>query len=348
MNQDNSFSKEKSIKVCFELAGGLGDIILALNYIQQFQAQFHQALISISVAPYFYEQVQTLIYNKDFISNVYKHEETFDTDILLYLIRPPLVKYMNNDKVSKNYPALYEFMQKIVSFNATYDEMTQSEVTGYHILEEYTIIQNRNRIAESDIEGLLNIKDEYKIYLKPELDEKILAKFNITKPFITVNRGVGVTDGTSRIKSTRVWPIESYIELIKTLKKDYPDYLIVQVGDALGEEIEGVDLNICGKTTFDEALYLLNEAGLHIDGECGSVHFRHFLSKKPSLVLFGPTNIKFYGYPENINIRSQVCQGCEWLHKNWRTKCLLTQDSICYGLEKLSVSEVVNALKEKF
>ena len=45
----------------------------------------------------------------------------------------------------------------------------------------------------------------------------------------------------------------------------------------------------------------------------------------PSVVLFGPTDEKFFGYEENINITARTCpHPCEWLTKDWMKKCLRT------------------------
>jgi ADP-heptose:LPS heptosyltransferase len=83
----------------------------------------------------------------------------------------------------------------------------------------------------------------------------------------------------------------------------------------------------------------------HIDGECGMVHLRHFLSAKPSIVLFGPTKKDFYGYPENINISSNMCIGCEWIHERWRTQCLKTGDNaMC--LQTIQPSFVIEKIRE--
>jgi ADP-heptose:LPS heptosyltransferase len=104
-------------------------------------------------------------------------------------------------------------------------------------------------------------------------------------------------------------------------------------------------MNLCGKTTFGELLVLLKMAHYHIDSECGMVHLRHFLSAKPSIVLFGPTKKDFYAYPENINISSDICIGCEWIHERWRTQCLKTGDkAMC--LKTIQPLFVVQKIRE--
>lgn len=51
---------------------------------------------------------------------------------------------------------------------------------------------------------------------------------------------------------------------------------------------------------------------LHIDSEGGYVHIRHFLNTR-SVVLFGTTDINFFGYPDNINIKKWSLPNCLWM-----------------------------------
>ncbi len=99
----------------------------------------------------------------------------------------------------------------------------------------------------------------------------------------------------------------------------------MQIGDESCVELENIDLNLCGKTSFEEMLVILHNAKIHIDGECGMVHLRHFMEAKPSVVLFGPTNESFYGYPENVNISARPCGAtCDWLQLKWHDFCLFS------------------------
>ena len=72
----------------------------------------------------------------------------------------------------------------------------------------------------------------------------------------------------------------------------------------------------------EEVKALLKNSLLHIDNEGGLVHLRHALCAKKSIVLFGPTSDLFYGYAENENVRSNVCEEpCEWENAKWNTWC---------------------------
>ena len=48
------------------------------------------------------------------------------------------------------------------------------------------------------------------------------------------------------------------------------------------------------------------------------VHARHFLGGGTSVVLFGPTDERFYGYPENVNLSRRFCPfACELIDDDW-------------------------------
>ena len=84
-----------------------------------------------------------------------------------------------------------------------------------------------------------------------------------------------------------------------------------------------IDINLIEKTSLPDLAGLLQNARLHIDCEGGLVHFRHALRGGKSIVIFGPTSPEFFGYSENINLRSSACPiPCEWLVKNWQDNCL--------------------------
>jgi len=42
---------------------------------------------------------------------------------------------------------------------------------------------------------------------------------------------------------------------------------------------------------------------------------------KKSAVMFGPTSIKYFAYPENINLDSKFCGNCWWSRKTWMEAC---------------------------
>ncbi|MFQ6778252.1 MAG: glycosyltransferase family 9 protein, partial [Alphaproteobacteria bacterium] len=174
----------------------------------------------------------------------------------------------------------------------------------------------------------------------------VLKKFDLeTDKYITFQTGCGKrTNG-----NIRNWSIENYNKLVQLLHKKYPEYKLVQLGIENTDYIDETDLDLRGKTNFNDLLVLLKNAKLHIDIEAGCVHFRHFLCAKPSVVLFGPTNKDFFGYPENMNISANVCSGCEWVHNNWNNFCVKNDSKtavcMCTITPNMVMKNIVEVLK---
>ncbi len=122
-------------------------------------------------------------------------------------------------------------------------------------------------------------------------------------------------------RPTKVWSTAAWAELVAEIRRRHPDKKIVQLGSLkTGADIAGVDLNLRGTISLRDALALLKYAALHIDTEGGLVHMAHALNTQ-SLVLFGPTNEKFFGYPDNKNL-VPPCNNCWWLTDHWMSECV--------------------------
>ena len=316
--------QNKTVSCCFELGGGLGDIVLALNYLVCLKQRFPNIHLTITIDKRFFNEVETILFEQDFVDELSTTKDKKQKyDVRIKLVRMPYVRYVNKTIVKKLYPEFYNFITKVENFNLENVMYNFSGSCSDFLVEKYTLLQKRKRIAEADVENYIGVTSQFEI--KQSLNaENVLSKFALDGcKYITIQRGVGVCDYNQNGYSTRIWPIKHYNQLVAMLKQEYPDYKIVQVGADTCIQIDNIDLNLCGKTSFAEMLVILQNSLLHIDGECGMVHLRHFLGAKPSVVLFGPTNEKFYGYEENINMANRPCGGsCEWLHANWRDFCM--------------------------
>ena len=97
----------------------------------------------------------------------------------------------------------------------------------------------------------------------------------------------------------------------------------------------------------EEVKALLKNSLLHIDNEGGLVHLRHALCAKKSIVLFGPTSDLFYGYAENENVRSNVCEEpCEWENAKWNISCKKIKEVECYEAECMKKITIVELGKK--
>ena len=202
------------------------------------------------------------------------------------------------------------------------------------LCNDYALLLGTKRINQADIGGILGMGETYMAPLPLPADSNcMLHTFGLANcRYITIQRGHSTVEEKSQ-KNTKLWPCEHYQTLIELLKKKYPSYKLVQLGinrPGFDVDFKGIDVNLRGKTSIVQLCSVLKYASLHIDCEGGLVHLRHALHGGPSVVLFGPTSPKFYGYTENLNLRTQACaQPCEWVTDDWLTRCARRGDKHC-------------------
>lgn len=137
--------------------------------------------------------------------------------------------------------------------------------------------------------------------------------------FITVHDGFDMHYRfTASMKS---WDLGHWSEFVRAFKTRRPDIKVVQLGGAKHRKIPGVDIDLAGKLPFHQSLAFLKSAMVHVDGDSGLVHARRVFNR-PSVVIFGPTNWEYFGYPENRNLAPIFCGNCWWTRPNWMQTCV--------------------------
>lgn len=151
------------------------------------------------------------------------------------------------------------------------------------------------------------------------------------------------------MKNPKLWDVKKYNQLVALMKKKFPCITIVSIGQNYNfGKIEGVDIDLVGRTTLNDVKVVLKHSILHIGVEGGLVHLNHFLYGT-SCCMFGPTSKYFFGYEENININSGIPQqcdnGCEGIIFNWMSYgCFLDKEPIC--MKTLSAELVFDCISK--
>lgn len=176
--------------------------------------------------------------------------------------------------------------------------------------------------------------------------QAILKKFGLDyKKFVTVHDG---WDENTRIKSgkpTKSYPIKKWEILAGKFKTAFPGYSLVQLGGSgNGGNIAAADVNLRGKTSLEEAWMILSAAALHVDTDSGLVHMASAAGTKCA-VLFGPTNIGYCSYKNNINIPPSFCGNCWWAADGWMDKCPLGFSS-ARCMESIEPSAVIEKIRQ--
>lgn len=140
--------------------------------------------------------------------------------------------------------------------------------------------------------------------------------------YITIHDGFELASGYAvKGRATKQWKWTHWNTLVKAIKERYPDYEIIQLGAETARPIDGVDVNLISQTKILEAFDIISKSSLHIDGDSGLAHAATHLSV-PCVTMFGPTPQEFYGYKENINLRTTTCkEACFWLKRDWLSQC---------------------------
>lgn len=340
--QDNAY-----VSVIFELDGGLGDILINLNYIKNFTNKFNRIVkIDIIVPDKFMHEIEIILRGHDFINNVisFNKKQNKLYELSVSLVRIPKIEYVNQAYILQKSPELLDWVNKNIEFYNRYKEYFTAGSVSDGLLTMFSLINNQNRLTQADAIKYFSMEDTFKINLQDK--SKHLEKFNLIEDtYVVFQGGCGLSSKTkNQITTTREWDIDNYSQLISLLKEKYPNFKMIQIGYDNGLYMKNTDDNLCGKTRFDELLSIVNGAKLLISTEAGVVHFRHFSSKKKSVVLFGPTRLDVFGYDENININSGVCEGCEWISNKWREVCIKTNNvSLC--MQTLTPEKVINSIE---
>ena len=212
---------------------------------------------------------------------------------------------------------MQEYLAALVHFQQEQFAFYQQEYLGF----AYTMAQGRCRITQADIEGMLRMREQEEAPLLqlPGDDAAVCAKYGIAGDFVLLQCGSGII--FKGAADTRNWPMASWESLVRRLKRERPQLLVVQLGAAYHTPIPGCDLHLLGRTSLREAICLLRAARLLIAHEGGFPFMRYFFAGKVSCVMYGPTDAHFYGIPGNINLSSGACSGCE-VHRDWFRRCL--------------------------
>lgn len=138
--------------------------------------------------------------------------------------------------------------------------------------------------------------------------------------YITVHDGVDIHHYGAKYP-TKTWSAQKWGELNALIKAKYPNLKIVQLGTKkMAKELSGVDYRLMDLPDITDVFKIIAHSKLHIDGESGMVHAAHALGTK-AIVLFGPTPINYFGYPDNINIERTFCKPCWWYDDSWTREC---------------------------
>lgn len=312
------------VRILVISTGGLGDYIVQKKFIQTLVELDDNICVfvendGVEFKNTFDNAVYSLMERVVISPYVYKSYEYDQFDLVMTLDHTAHIIHRQLSSIKRK-------SEKLVNVISTYDET-------YDYLKDRVLrisFESVIRAGRASIKGInrYDAMTEYTDWVFPDHKVSIplrddfnrcYSQLQLGDNYVTINRGADSrADGKTQMK---VWPQENYVQLISILKSAFPDLKVVQLGNPGIEKMSNADDWVFGEH-IEVVKYVLKNSRLHIDSEGGLVHLATQLDTK-CVVLFGPTPISYYGYPENINIGPSECGNCMGLTEEWYTNCLL-------------------------
>lgn len=238
-------------------------------------------------------------------------------DLVLERSHSTFVLEWNEKRITEKSSQLAQFCKKMLEFQKDF-----STKNNYRRIYDYAAFMGIHRTEISDPTGILGIgRNDELLFGWDGSVFNVLDKYGLVgKKYITINRDI---EAKREGEHPKLWPKEYYTHLCKLIKMQFPDVLLVQIG-AMDRDgcIEGIDLDLLGKTSINELKIVLKYSLLNISSEGGTVHLKHALYGK-SVVVFGPTDENYFGYEQDFRFASRTCVGpCNYISNGWMKKCV--------------------------
>lgn len=336
LTEDEKVNENKPIQILIQLGGGLGDCVVYLSAYKKIEELLQQGIIDIKCNKEYGEALYT---GKRLVRSIIDNSEGISLamyDLCLMLEHGiHIIKY-DEIRCSKLACKLNEKIQLLMKTSRYVGNDVSNQLA---IQPRVAILRGWNRYFALGHGEVLGLRADM-VHVELSTDYESEYRNLRLKKYITLNRGA---DKWAKYKTmqTKVWPLKFYEQLITMLKKKYAEYEIVQIGSNDTEEIRGVDRYIKGQS-LELIKYILKNSSLHFDCEGGLVHLATALGTK-CVVVFGPTPVEYYGYPQNINITAGKCSNCMHLLRDWYVECLKGQQEpeCMYGITPIMVYEKI-------
>ena len=235
--------------------------------------------------------------------------------------------------------------------------------TRYDILAEIRFApakwhQNGDRVFEQDFSSLEGIFDQfprnYRQFEAHGLNHVQVTDKILGLPYDTIDTEVyrydvpsvslpseyivvasGVDSFHKGMRQTKVW--EKWDELTKLV-----DLPFIQVGTMYDPTIQGA-IDLRGKTTVPELLYMMQKAKAVVCTEGGMMHLAYAVRCPNVVVLRGPTCGKLFEYPGQVCVDSYVCNNCWSVTDDWYMRCAKGLKNAC--MDSISAKRVVYHLE---
>lgn len=304
------------------ISGAMGDTLIAKSVFDAIVELVPNCKIDIYFTSELSKNYLKAFYGDSKNLNAIVNFEFYESNIKRYDVafrvwHMVLIDFANDQRLQHSAPALLKAIYEINAYNRKSVYNTNEigiilrNITRAHIL-------GINRYTCLSCGGALPIHDNHvKISLSSEGKSKF-RKLELLKKYITIGSNLGKKNNLAR-HSLKEWSTAYATDYISLLNIYLPQVKVVQIGGGGVEIIPNADIHILD-ADIELVKHILKNSLLHVDCESGLVHLATQLGTK-CLVLFGPTDEKYYGFKENLNLVSDFCRPCVWAWDDGN-KCL--------------------------
>ena len=307
------------ISIAFSFYRGLGDAVVSRKVFNAIVELAPDCLIDIfyfedyhkAFAKAFYGDSEHLNLILSFDELEEQYFKNYDLQLFVLGTHAIFLESINARRLQNFAPKLLAAVDKI-------QEYSKENVYGFNPTF-YTIplrniaisrILNLNFNWFMSCGGALNIRDDV-AWLKPLPEYKTEFDKLQLGHYITIYSNMPPNENLHKIKA---WPMRYLVEYVALIKKFFPMLEVVQVGGG-DREIENVDRKFLDGD-LELMKHILANSLLHVGCEGGLIHLATALGTK-CLVFFGISDCHYFGYPQNINIASQVCIPCLYVARDY-------------------------------
>ena len=335
----------ETLSYCVRLSGGLGDALIAARMARDLQAELgaHATFDIVFHSPKaiepFFEGIAG--FRKAF------SDELFDAVAHRYdfvLIANQFLTFPNGisdrARIARNFPKLPTMLDRAQNALKTIDMYVKVHPALDGAFADLAVVQGYKRYTYlHEMLGIPYGGDR----LPLPIDPGVIARLGLEEgAYVTVHNGWDANFKMVTERPTKALPLDSWVQIVAEIKAMRPDLHIVQLGGKTGEDIPGVDVNLKNKLKFMESVSVLAGSCLHVDTESGLVHAAACLGVR-SIVMFGPTNVDWFGYPQNINVAPKQCGNCWWASDSWMDICVMGHEpAICTSSSSISPTDVAH------
>lgn len=309
------------LRVAFRVAGGIGDHIVAARFVRDLLAAAGPFGVDVfspkgEAVAWIFEGLEAPVrcFNERFLWERLQPSYV----VSLYVTQFVIVHADTADlaHLAERAPKLFEICTRLEAFRPRIETCIKHHpMLDGHLARMAGFMGLGRRDFLQGMAGIPYGGDT----LPLQVDPGALEKFGLAgKPYITVHNGFDAEFGKASPNSTKVYP--RFGDVVSRVKAMFPDLRVVQVGTVTSKAIPSADINLIGATTIQELAAIIRNSWLNLDNESGIVHLASCLGVR-SCVVFGPTSLDYYAYPQNINLAPPVCGECWWIREDWMSRC---------------------------